>query len=80
MKTTIELLDSIYDYLDECDHKHRKPSHYSFGRFIGVLPTTIRHVCNGCYADDKPYTDKPHIKRVIDNSDFDLIRELFRDK
>jgi hypothetical protein len=77
MIKTEDLKQNISDYLDECSIHSRKPSYFTFGHFIAVSPTTIRHVCTGQYADGKPYTDTPHIKRVIDNQDFKLVRELF---
>lgn len=79
MINTEDLKQNISDYLDDCTTKHRKPSYFTFGHFIEVSPTTIRHVVKGQYANGKPYTDKPHISRRIDNTDFEIVRELFEE-
>lgn len=79
MMSSRELEQNISDYLTICSQTHRKPSYFTFGQFLAVSPSTIRHVCNGYYASGRAYTDKPHINRVIDNGDFEMVREVFRD-
>lgn len=74
-----DLKDHITNYLHDCYIRGRKPSYFTFGHYLDISPTTVRHVCTGYYASGKPYTNKPHIKRVIDNSDFEMIREVFED-
>ena len=67
----------VNDYLDDCFLRGRKPSLNSLGKFIGASRMTIKHVCLGCYADGRPYTDKPSANRAIANSDFEMIRNIF---
>ena len=77
MITTDEMQIIISDYLDDCFLANRTPTKHSFSKYIHVAPATIRNVCNGFYATGKPYTNKPNARRIIDNADFDLIRNLF---
>lgn len=68
---TLECLIDIY--LNDCNYK---PTKKGLSEALGISTTTVHNVCTGLF-NGHPYTQQPHIKRLIDNNDFCLITELF---
>lgn len=72
MYDTEELQELVSDYLQHCD----KPSRRGLGQVLHTSGTTISNVLRGAY-NGRYYGKIPHISRVIDNKDFQLIRAVF---
>lgn len=68
---TLEKLINLY--LIDCNNK---PTKRGLSEALGISTTTVHNVCTGLF-NGHPYTQQPHIKRLIDNNDFCLITELF---
>lgn len=68
---TLEKLINLY--LIDCNYK---PTKKGLSEALGISTTTVHNVCTGLF-NGHPYTQQPHIKRLIDNNDFCLITELF---
>lgn len=77
MINTTVLQRVVNEYDKKCFERNRKPSYHGLGNELGITGQTIRNIVTGIYKDNKPYTDKPHITRCIDNDDFCIIRDLF---
>lgn len=60
-------------YLKDCNYK---PTKRGLSEKLGISPTTIYNVCLGTF-NGHIYTATPHVKRAIDNNDFELITGLF---
>lgn len=67
-----QLAELIDDYLSHC----KTPTKKGLADTLKTSTTTIYNVCAG-YYNHKPYGLVPHANRVIDNTDFALIRSLF---
>ena len=65
----------IQAYMNVCKADNIKPTIYGLADRLGVNKETLRHIRLGAYKQGKPYTKTPHIKRCIDNSDFEIIRQ-----
>lgn len=63
----------IKAYMDACEDNDIKPTVSGLTSKLGVSKETIRHIRLGVYKSGKPYTTTPHIKRCIDNSDFETV-------
>lgn len=77
MLNTIELQELVNKYDQDCFRHNKTPSFEGLGRALGITGRTVNNIVKGIYKDGKPYTNKPHITRCIDNNDFEIIRELF---
>lgn len=68
------LREAIEDYIYHCGNN--PPTRAGLADWLSISATTVSNVVNGSF-NGLPYTDKPHIRRIIANSDFGLIRSLF---
>ncbi len=73
MFTTESLEKSVNSYMLYC---HNKPSKAGLADWLSVSQQTISNICRGEF-NGHLYTDKPHVTRIVDNSDFKIIRSLF---
>ena len=64
-------------YIEHCQEHNKQPTYNGIGYCLGISGATVRHVVTGYYKDNKPYTDKPHVKRCIDNTDFRILKNIF---
>lgn len=80
MINTATLEQIVNEYNRECRRSDREPSYIGLGTALGISGQTIRHIVRGLYKEDKPYTNKPHPTRCIDNQDFNIIRALFKEQ
>ena len=77
MINTTKIHDTVKQYEERCYRKHKAPTYYGLSKELGISKGTISNVVRGVYADGKPYTNKPHISRCIDNEDFKIIQRLY---
>ena len=70
-KTLEKLVDSYLIY------SKGHPTRKGLSIWLEISSTTISHVLSGMYKNGKEYTPKPHISRKINNTDFELIRNVF---
>lgn len=68
-----QLTEAVADYMYHC---HYKPTRQGLADWLCVSLQTINNVINGTF-NGLPYTNRPHISRIISNKDFELIRSLF---
>lgn len=73
MYSTDKLNEIIDDYLNMCKCR---PTKKGLSLALGTSNTTIFNVIRGAY-NGTPYGKEPHYNRVIDNKDFELIRDVF---
>ena len=71
-----ELHERVAKYRQGCLDHQKEPTYIGLGFVLGVSGQTIRNVVTGTFNGHQ-YTEKPHISRCVNNSDFDLIRALF---
>lgn len=74
-RLTIEKI--INEYKQELRLQDKQPTYESLAEALNISDVTVSHIVKGFYKFNKPYTNKPHCTRCIDNNDFDLITELF---
>lgn len=77
MIDTDRLTDTTKAYIEHCQEHNKQPTYNGIGICLGISGNTVRHVVTGFYKADKEYTDKPHVKRCIDNTDFGIIKSIF---
>lgn len=65
-----ELCDS---YMIYCNNK---PTRQGLADWLCISHQSINNIINGTF-NGYPYTDKPHVNRIIDNDDFEIVRSLF---
>jgi len=73
MYSTSKLNEIIDDYMNVCKCK---PTKKGLAIALGISSTTIFNVIRG-YYNHIPYGMQPSPTRIIDNSDFGIIRSLF---
>ncbi len=71
-----ELEKRVSRYRQNCRDRHKEPSYIGLGFARGCSGMTISNVVNGTF-NGHLYTERPHSKRIINNADFELIRQLF---
>lgn len=59
-----------------CLKKDKKPTYRGLAHALGVSESTISNVVHGFFNGHK-YTNTPHIRRCIDNSNFEIIKHIF---
>lgn len=77
MITTMELQERISRYRDYCIENHKEPTYHGLANVLQISSPTVKHIVTGIYRDGHRYTDHPHITRIVSNSDFELIRNLY---
>lgn len=73
MYSTDKLNEIIDDYMNVCKCK---PTKKGLAIALGISSTTIFNVIRG-YYNNIPYGVQPGPTRIIDNTDFEIIRGLF---
>lgn len=74
------LQNIILEYVEDCKVHSRSPSRKGLAERLKCSTGTVCNVIHGYFAHGKPYTDKPHIRRMICNDDFPEIRAIFGGK
>lgn len=75
MYDTETLNDLIESYMIYC---HGKPTKCGLADWLEVSPTTVFNVIRGSYNQGILYGREPSFSRKIDNSDFIIVRSLFK--
>ena len=72
--------DTLYElstgYLNGCKAAGKEPSFKGLAAALGISDVTIANVYHGRYNGNE-YTKQPNARRVVDNQDFHIIREIF---
>lgn len=69
-----KLTEAVADYMYHCKNQ---PTRQGLADWLCVSHQTVNNVINGTF-NGLPYTNRPHINRIINNKDFALIRSLFK--
>ena len=80
MIDSLKVKQRVIEYLEYCNKYNLRPTYKGLASCLGVSIMTVSHIVSGYYKDNKPYTDKPHVSRCIDNCNFWIIQNLFDDK
>jgi len=65
-------------YACQCEKDHVQPSVKGLAECLEVSPCTLFNVIRGTYNNGVEYSNKPSHNRKINNKDFELVRELFK--
>lgn len=68
------LQGAVADYMYHCKGR---PTMSGLASWLSTSASTISHVVHGYYGIGLPYTNQPHVSRIISNQDFPLIRSIF---
>lgn len=71
-----ELTELTQQYLNRCKLHNKAPTYQGLSLILNISGQTVGNVVKGSF-NGKPYTNKPSVCRCIDNSDFDILRDLF---
>ena len=63
-------------YWTFCIQTDKRPTYKGLAEILGVSESTICNVVH-VFFNGHPYTDKPHVMRCIDNSNFETIKQIF---
>lgn len=64
---------TVNNYMIHC---HNKPSRTGLAQWLSVSHQTISNIISGTFNGHR-YTNRPHVSRIVDNDDFEIIRSLF---
>ncbi len=76
MISTDKLEQLTVEYLKNCNRQQAQPTFRGLGEVLSVSGQTIANVVHGKF-NGHDYTDAPHTTRIIDNKDFNIIRDIF---
>ena len=77
MIDSVTIEKAVAEYRQACDRRGRDPTFAGLALMLGVCPNTVRHVSAGYYQTNRPYTNRPDVKRCIANEDFSIIQGIF---
>ena len=65
-------------YREKCKETNKNPTYAGLGRYLNISANTVRHVVSGYYKKNQPYGKKEHATRCIANSDFEIVKALYK--
>lgn len=72
------LRESVTEYMERCRTKHKQPTFKGMGKILNISGHTVANVVHGT-INGKPYNRIEKHNRLIRNSDFEMIREVFKE-
>lgn len=67
-------------YLFDCQQSKKTPTRKGLAKWLQVSYSTVCRVALGRYAVNHPYAEHEGARRLIRNTDFDVVRNVLQEK